>query len=136
MSIVDPKLKQARDEIHAICQRYDIAGLFVLHNWDSQAPTTERGKAEHWLEVSPSYSKMSVESFDRVRIRSKVADYGGDRAAQQRDLEATVNMVSQLGSIAGRAAVPLLDIAMSLGARFDVEHTPELFEPDPPKGAH
>jgi hypothetical protein len=128
MSIADPKLKIARHEIEAICKRYDIAGFFILHN----AP----GNAEHWMEVSPSYSRASMEGPGALRLRSKLADYDGDKMAQRVDMEATLNMLSNFAMIAGQAAIPLLEISQQLDRQMGAEHTPTLFEPDPPKGAH
>jgi hypothetical protein len=127
MTISDPKLKQAREEIDAICTRYDIAGFFVLHN----AP----GNAEHWLRISPSYSCARMEG-DFMRFRSKLSDYGDDRGAQLRTQAATANMVRQLATIAAQAAVPLLEVAAMLDKKTGAEHGATEYQPDPPKGSH
>jgi hypothetical protein len=77
-----------------------------------------------------------MEGPGALRLRSKLADYDGDKMAQRVDMEATLNMLSNFAMIAGQAAIPLLEISQQLDRQMGAEHTPTLFEPDPPKGAH
>jgi len=101
----DPKLVAAMAEIRALLTRLDIAGFVILHN----AP----GDLESALHLSPSYSVAHLET-DRdgnaaMRIRSQAGAYSGDTEKQKRDLEATMNMLSGFGEIAGRNALLLLE---------------------------
>lgn len=105
---MDAKLIEARARIESILIELDIAGYVVLHN----AP----GSLEVFVRLDPSYSKLVLNArTGEARLRSVLADYGGDREAKQRDLAATLNMVSGMGELIGRSALDLIE----LGARYD-----------------
>jgi len=68
------RLKTARLEIEAILQKHDLAGAVVLHT---------PGMSEWFYQVRPSYSCLWIdEAAGAARIKAKLADYGGDKAAQ------------------------------------------------------
>lgn len=117
---MDAKLIQARGEIDAILKKHDIAAYVFLHN----AP----GKSEVFSYLTPSYSKLAeVPAPDGnigFRVRSKLADYGGDKEAQRRDLAATANMVSSMAMLMGTTAMPLLSLAAFIDEKIGAEHTP------------
>lgn len=50
-------LKNAAEEIRAIINKYDIAGVVVLHT---------PGEAFHFMELSPSYSCCKIDSEKRT----------------------------------------------------------------------
>jgi hypothetical protein len=114
------KLKRARAEIEAILKAYDIAGHVVLH---------EPGWGEVFAHLSPSYSCVTG-SFPSVRLRSKLADYGGDADAQKRDLEATVNMLSIFAELLGQAALSFIELSTVANIKTRAEHTEGQFIPD------
>lgn len=120
------KLKEARAEIEAILIRYDIAGHVVLH---------EPGFGEVFSHLTPSYSNVTGE-LPVVRLRSKAADYGGDKDAQRRDLEATANMMAILAELLGRAALSFIDLSNWVNKHTGAEHDEGTFTPDPDPDLH
>jgi len=116
---MDAKLIAARAEIEAILQRHDIAAHVVLHN----AP----GNSEVFMRLTPGYSKLVKIGTERegiaFRLRSKLADYGGDANAQARDLAATANMVHSLAMALGVGAMPMLRLAEQVNAATGAEHS-------------
>ena len=118
--MADSKLLLARDRIQALLQALDIAGGVFLHNAPNQTEILAR--------LDPSYSKLSGQ-LPLVMLRSQLADYGGDAAAQRRDLEATANMVRSLAEAMAANAVGLLELADVIDAKTNAEHTP--LRPDP-----
>lgn len=81
------KLKAVMAEIVSILERHDIAGIIMLH---------EPGFSEFLTRVDPSWSIARLEETPQglgLRLRSKLEEYGGDRERQQREAEATVNML-------------------------------------------
>jgi hypothetical protein len=64
------RLKIARVEIEAVLKKHDLSGVVVLHT---------PGMAEFFYDIQPSYSCVWLdEAVPMLRIKSKVADYGGD----------------------------------------------------------
>jgi hypothetical protein len=117
------KLKQARAAIEKILKRYDIAGHVVLH---------EPNYGEVFMNLTPSYSKLSG-TPPLMRLRSMVADYGGDREARRADLEATANMVAIMAELMASNALIFLDLKTWIDAKLGAKHTDSVFEPD---GSH
>jgi hypothetical protein len=118
-----PRLKIARAEIEAVLQKHDLAGAVVLHT---------PGMAEFFYRITPSYSCVWIdESVPMLRMKSKLADYGGDRDAQVRDQAATANMAASLAGELRHAAEMFggVDRIVSTAAR--AEHTEPEFVPDP-----
>jgi hypothetical protein len=116
---MDSKLIQARAEIEEILRRHDIAAHVVLHN----AP----GNSKIFMRLTPGYSKLAELGSERdgisFRLRSKLADYGGDVEAQKRDLAATANMVSSIAMHLGTAAMPMLRLAEQIDRAVGATHT-------------
>lgn len=84
-----PRLKAARAEIEAVLRKHDLAGVCVLHT---------PGMAEFFYDIRPSYSCAWIdEESGMARVKAKLADYGGDQAAQLHDLSATTNMFACFG---------------------------------------
>lgn len=122
------KLLAARDRIQAIFKEYDIAGVCFVHT---------PGFVEVFSDYSPSYSRLTVREIDHaleVRLRSKLVDYGGDKQAQRRDLDATANMTSSLSEVMSISAMQLMDIAKMVDEKLGSIHTP-LQPVDIPKGS-
>lgn len=117
------KLKDARAEIEAILKKHDVAGFVSLH-----AP----GWGEVFWSMWPSYSIL-VGDFPSIRIKSKLADYGGDVAKQVADQEATANMAHHLGMSLSECGMQFLDLSTALVHQLGVEHVEEGFEPQPSK---
>ncbi|HVQ49771.1 MAG TPA: hypothetical protein VMS92_06955 [Mycobacterium sp.] len=116
--IGNEKLLAARAEIEAIIKRYDIAAHVVLH-----CP----GFAELFSDYTPSYSRLTIKQVDEhgftMHLKSEVAEYGGDREAQRRDLEATANMVSSIAEALARDAIGLLKVTERVDKALGAEHT-------------
>jgi hypothetical protein len=117
----DPKLIEARDRIRAILTELDIAGHVVLHN----AP----GSVEILHRFDPSYSKLTFKP-PMVGVRSLIEDYNGDHEAQQRDLEATVNLVRSIAEVLATNAVMLLELSGIIDEKTNAAHGPMVRDDD------
>lgn len=117
---MDPKLIAARAEIEEIVRRHDIAAHVILHNAPDQS--------EVFMRLTPRYSRLQELGSERegtfYRLRSKLADYGGDAAAQARDLAATANMVHSLAMHLGTCAMPMLQLADQVNHATAAIHGP------------
>jgi len=121
-----PKLKQARAEIEQVLKRFDIAGHVILH---------EPGFGEIFAHLTPSYSNL-IGELPLIRLRSKAADYGGDKQAQRRDVEATANMLSIMATLLAEAALSFIDLSTFVDKQVGAEHGDGTFTPDPDKDLH
>ena len=129
MDAQQKKLKQARAEIEAVLKKHDIAGFVTLH-----AP----GWGETFWNIWPSHSIL-VGDFPSIRVKSKLADYGGDAAKQRAYQEHTAGMVHALATSMAGCGLQFLELADVLNSQFGAEHTDKGFFPDPSKstrGAH
>jgi hypothetical protein len=119
------KLLAARAKIEAILKEYDIAGHVVLH-----CP----GFIEVFRDMQPSYSKATITERDggtEVRVRSKLADYNGDKDAQRRDLEATANLFASMAEALLYNAYGSAQMAAMVDEAMNAEHTGlQKLEPD------
>jgi len=117
---MDTKLIGARAEIQAILDKHDIAAHVILHN----AP----GSLEVFMHLTPGYSKLVRMGTEQeglaFRLRSHLADYGGDAAAQARDLAATANMVHGLGMVLAQDGMSMLQLAQVVNKAARAEHGP------------
>lgn len=122
-----PRLKIARLEIEAVLRQHDLAGVIVLHT---------PGMTEFFYDIRPSYSCVWVEdAVGMLRMKSKLADYGGDAQAQRHDQAATANMTRGLAEDLNSAAGMFLDIADVVDRAAGVEaHTAPTYTPDPSEG--
>ncbi len=120
------RLKTARLEIEAILQKHDIAGAVVLHT---------PGMAEWFYQVNPSYSCLTIdEAAGIARVRSKLADYGGDQAAQVHDLTATANMAAAIYGNLHHGARMFLEVQRVVDRATRAAHEAPRFVPDPMEG--
>ena len=117
------RLKTARLEIEAILQKHDLAGAVVLHT---------PGMAEWFYQLNPSYSCLTIdEAAGTARVRSKLADYAGDQAAQVHDLTATANMVAALFDSLHHGASMFLELERMVDLATRATHADPSFVPDP-----
>ncbi len=97
---LNPALAAAKAQIEAVLHEHDLAAHVVLH----AAP----GDLQFFGRLDPSYSRISCHvdehGIDHVRLFSSLAHYGGDAAAQARDLAATANMVRGFAQLLAQAA--------------------------------
>jgi hypothetical protein len=117
------RLKLARAKIEAILKEHDLGGVVVLHT---------PGMTEFFYDITPSYSCAWIdEAGSQLRVKSKLADYGGDKDAQLRDQAATTNMVHAFASDLRSAAGMFGSIAPFLDRKLRAEHTEPAYKPDP-----
>ena len=122
------RLKVARLEIEAVLAKHDLAGAVVLHT---------PGMTEWFYQVRPSYSCMWIDEAAGVaRIKAKLADYGGDQAAQLHDIACTANMIAGLRSELGHGYSMFTYIQPVVDRATNAEHTKSTFVPDPNEGKH
>jgi hypothetical protein len=117
------RLKIARAEIEAVLKKHDIGGAVVLHT---------PGMTEWFYDIRPSYSCAWIDdAASVVRVRSKLADFGGDAEAQQRGQAATANLLNGLARDLGQAAIMFLDVAHVADQALRAEHTASVHVADP-----
>lgn len=80
------EIEEAISQIEKIMQKYDVSGVTVLH-------TPETTKSA--VRIDPSWS-CAKQVEDRVKIRAKLEDFGGDEVARKKKLDDTVNMFKTL----------------------------------------
>lgn len=120
------RLKIARAKIEGILQELDLAGVVVLHT---------PGMTEFFYSLTPSYSCVWIdEKAGELRVKSKLADYGGDRAAQLKEQAATANMIHGLAADLLSAAGMFGSIAHFIDRKLNAEHTEAVHTPDPMEG--
>jgi hypothetical protein len=118
----DPKLKAAMEEIKGVLAKYDCAASVVL-----QSPA----HVEHLLNVSPSWSCLTIEPDGRARF--KCAMKTGDADEKERG-RVTTGMVMGFIDSAEMLRENFLMIAKMLGnAGLDIEHVSR-FTPHAPSG--
>jgi len=117
------RLKIARTEIEAVLRKHDLAGVVVLHT---------PGMCEFFYDIRPSYSCAWIdESAQMVRLKSKLADYGGSTDAQRHDQAATANMTRGIAAELASAAAMFHHVARLVDQASGAEHTDRGFTPDP-----
>lgn len=117
------RLKIARSEIEGILQKHDLGAVVVLHT---------PGMTEFFYDVTPSYSCVWIdEAAGQLRMKSKAADYGGDKDAQLLDQAATANMIHGLAADLENAAGMFGSIAPFIDQKLRAEHTVATHRPDP-----
>lgn len=67
-------------------QKYDVSGVTVLHT---------PGATRSSVKIDPSWS-CAKQVDDRVKIRAKLEDFGGDEVARKQKLDNTVDMFKTL----------------------------------------
>lgn len=117
------RLKIARAEIEGILKEHDLAGVVVLHT---------PGMTEFFYDITPSYSCVWIdEAASQLRVKSKQADYGGDKAAQLRDQAATANMIWGMASDLFSGARMFGGMSAFADRLMRAEHTEAVHTPDP-----
>lgn len=120
------RLKIARAEIEAVLRKHDIAGVVTLHT---------PGMAEFFYDIRPSYSCAWIdEAAGALRVKSKLADYGGDATVQQHDQAATANMTRSLADALDQAAGMFSSIAQIVDSATRAEHGRARYVRDPADG--
>lgn len=120
------RLKVARLEIEAVLKKHDLAGAVVLHT---------PGMAEWFYDIQPSYSCAWIdEKKSAMRLKSKLADYGGDAELQRHDQAATANMLSAMASELTNATCMFASLSMVADRALQAEHAPGGHVPDPMEG--
>jgi hypothetical protein len=82
-----PKLKKAMEDIKNILKQYDIAGTVVIH---------EPGFSEYLMQMTPSYSCVSIEDSGAIRIKAKAHELLGGAKERNKKLKDTSNMFKLL----------------------------------------
>lgn len=108
------KLLRARGEILEVLKRYDLCANMYLIG---------QHQMEVILHLDATWSRLVLQ-HSGIRLRSKAADYGGDKAAQKQDLEATVGMVRALGELLSHGALAWLAASEQFDEATGAEHTP------------
>jgi hypothetical protein len=101
-----------------VLKRHDIAAHVIL---------CMPKFVEIFTELEPSFSRLKVQRDEHgmtVAVRSKLADYGGDKAAQRRDLEATAGMVSAMAEMLAAEAMAMIQLTEAVDGAIGAEHTP------------
>lgn len=120
------RLKIARAKIEGVLQEHDLAAVIVLHT---------PGMTEFFYSVTPSYSCAWIdEKAGQLRVKSELANYGGDKAMQIRDQAATANMIHGLAADLLNAAGMFGSIAHFVDRALRAEHTEAVHTPDPMEG--
>lgn len=89
-------LKQVAEEIKAIFKKHDIGGYFVLHESHLNTKSNSMdGNSEFVFVFDPSYSLISIEDENVVRIRGTAKELGSAEA-RNRKLAATDNLLLHL----------------------------------------
>lgn len=115
-----PKLKNAISEIKTILEKYDIAGLVVLH---TDGYGDNQGFGEYLLKLDPSYSVAKFESPDFVRFKAKLKeDFNGNKRLMEYKLAATANMLNILTIKGGSMAMGLMDLSETFDKITGAEH--------------
>jgi hypothetical protein len=118
-----PRLREAMAEIRSIIERYDIAANVILH---------EPGFSEYLQHISPSWSILKFEAAADglgVRVRSKLAEYGGDKERQRREVEASVNMLVHFVDVLGMTQQQLAGVLKMLHGYWEIEEGPGVHTP-------
>lgn len=117
---------QAIEEIKAILRKYDLAGTVIV-----QSPK----EAAYLTEISPSWSCARFEEHTEgtmLRIRSKLAEYGGDVAKQKETVEHTLGMLMTLRNQSARmvdgmdSVVAMIADTFPNFAHVEQENTPAM----------
>jgi hypothetical protein len=119
------KLKEAMAEINGVLQKHDIAALVVLH---------EPGFSEYRSCIDPSWSVCHFEPTKdgdiAVRFRAKAENFGGDKAAQKKAVQDTINMIVHFRDNCAMHFNLMDSLLDMLGKRFEITSEQGVFTPD------
>lgn len=111
-----PKLKKAMSEIKEVLEKYDIAGMIVLH--------TEGGHSEYLLKINPSYSVIKFEGPNRLLFRAKLQeDFNGNKRLMQHKLANTSNMLKHITDVGGELVLSVIKVSEQFDSIVDGRHT-------------
>lgn len=105
-----PKLKKAMEEINRILDRYDIAGIVVLHT---------PGFGEYKFKIDPSYSCAELMPGGHG---VKVSNTGRGQKEKKKMAEDTANMFHILGTLTGEQAMKVFQANEALKEKLDIRH--------------
>lgn len=111
----DPKLVAAIQEIQAILNKYDIAGIVHVA---SQTHT------HYMYGLSPSWSAAKLERGESeigIRVRAKLADFPNIEA-QKKCLEETVGMIAGFRTVAANTAEQMETVLMKIAQHIQFTH--------------
>jgi hypothetical protein len=109
-----PKLKKAMQEIQDILSKHDIAGVVVIHT---------PGHTEYLNKLDPTYSCVTF-TGDKLRFKSQLADYNGDKTAWKQKTADSVDMMHGISMTLGRLSLPLMDMSAELDSQLIIERGP------------
>lgn len=109
------KLLLARAEIVELLKRHGLVAAVVMCAND--------GKVELMLQLEAPWCKAFIEGGN-IRLRSKLADYGGDRKRQRAELESTLSALSAIGEASAHQAMAMLAVAAQFDKATGAVHTP------------
>lgn len=90
-------------------QKYDISGVTVLHTPEMTIGT---------VKIDPSWSCAKQEG-DKVKIRAKLEDFGGDEVARKKKLDQTVDMFRNLRDEFTLIVYPYHEVLEKLVVKLD-----------------
>jgi len=130
---ISPKLKQARAEIEAILQKYDLGATFYLYTNTGIEEKRDgtfhaTGICEYSMNLDTSYSCLKASS-EGIRFRSLKDEYSGDTIKQAADQAASINMLESIAAIQSEHALRMLELHKILkkrmgGSSEDYGHRP------------
>lgn len=83
----DPRLREAAEEFNTLCKKYDCMGTVLF---------SSRTHSEFSTYLDASWSVFSVEEPGKIRFRSKIEDFGGDREAQKAATEDSLHALTSV----------------------------------------
>ena len=102
------RLRQVRALVEDVLREHDVCASVILAG--------RVGRFENFTHLDATWCVVNVQQTpggDAIRMRSKLADYGGDAERQRQELEWSVGVVSGFAEIGGRIA-----LAWTRAARF------------------
>ena len=109
-----PKLKKAIAEIKDILDKYDIAGVVVIHT---------PGHSEYLTKINPSYSCGTLIEGKGLHMKAKLADFNGDKEAMHNTVQDTVNMIHHLAEVTGLKGYEFIQIKEQVDEYFNPKYT-------------
>lgn len=107
-----PKLKRVAQQIKDILSAEDLAGVIILH---------EPGYSEFVLKLDPTYSCVKVQD-NKIRIKAKLADFNGNKAAFNRIVSDSSNMLHLLEKTITPLCLNIIQLSEIIDKDIDVKH--------------
>lgn len=105
-------LNKAMAEIEQILDKYDIAGMVVVHT---------PGSSQSLAKINPSYS-CARNDGNKVLVRAKIEDFRGDSKAREKKLLDTCDMLNKLTTDFVNLAYPYFDVSERLDQAVGVTY--------------